>query len=440
MADDGLNEYERLRQENIRHNEVKLGSLRRKADELSAAIRAAKPKRAYQRRERPKTPTVPVRSSLRFRGNLPPDLHSTRLSSSLASSILGAPPPEEARIRATDDFNAARDMVLKPAHVRKVVPSSILSLRVLPLVDRTVVAAGDRLGNIVFWDVDGVSEGQEGDGADRVFCYWPHTGPVSAIVAHQAAPHKIYSSSRQGEICLMDFEKENFSMVHLWEWPIHSLCQAQNSIRCLYFGDGNGGLTLFDERVGKVLTTWDAHDERISSIDFHPEKTHMLATSSRDRTACVWDVRNMKRKEPDSLKVFKFQKSAHSAYFSPTGRMLAVTSSDHCGTVQVFSVDDFEKAHTVDYNNQIGSWPTKFKVIWGWNDIDLYVGNMSKGIDIISADVNDSGLSALKLNNTCLRSDPITPVPYEICAHPYKVGYLACSSSHSGKVFLWTRA
>lgn len=127
-------------------------------------------------------------------------------------------------------------------------------------------------------------------------------------------------------------------MVHLWEWPVYSLSQAQNSVRCLYFGDGNGGLTLFDERVGKVLTTWDAHDDRINSIDFHPEKPHMIATSSTDRTACIWDVRNIKRKEPDSLKVFKLNKSARSAYFSPSGRMLAVTRyfiSDHFPTLQL---------------------------------------------------------------------------------------------------------
>ncbi|KAI4974531.1 hypothetical protein ZWY2020_047811 [Hordeum vulgare] len=445
MAEDGLNDYERLRQDNIRRNEAKLVHLRRKADELSAAIQLAKPKRAYQVRPRP-APSGPVRSSLRSRGisptNLPPDLKSTRLSPSLASSILGgAPPPppeeEEAKIR---DFDAGRDMVLKPAHVRKVVPWSVTSLRVLPLVDRTVVAVGDRLGNVAFWDVDGVSEDADGAADGVVFRYWPHKGHVLAIVAHQAAPHKVYSSSRKGEICLLDFEEENFSIVHLWEWSVYSLCQAQDSVRCLYFGDGNGGLTLSDDRVGKVLTTWDAHDDRINSIDFHPEKTHILATSSSDGTACIWDVRNMKMKDPDSLKVFKLDKSAQAAYFSPNGRLLAVTSSKHCGTVQVFSVDDFEKLHAVEYNNQTGSWPYKFKVIWGWNSTDLYVGNMSKGIDIIKVDVNDSGLSALKLSNACLRREPLTSVPYQLSAHPYKVGHLACSISNCNKAFLWTRA
>ena len=134
----------------------------------------------------------------------------------------------------------------------------------------------------------------------------------------------------------MDFEGENYSIVHLWEWPVYSLCQAQNSVRCLYFGDEVGDLTLFDERVGKVVTTWDAHNNTIESIDFHPENKHMFATSSTDGSACIWDVRNLKKYQPDSLKVFKLNDSAQSAYFSPSGRMLAVTRyfiSNHIPTL-----------------------------------------------------------------------------------------------------------
>ena len=36
--------------------------------------------------------------------------------------------------------------------------------------------------------------------------------------------------------------------------------------------------------------------------------------------------------------------------------ILIVSSSSRCGTVQVFSVDDFEKSHTVEYNNLADSW------------------------------------------------------------------------------------
>jgi WD40 repeat protein len=123
----------------------------------------------------------------------------------------------------------------------------------------------------------------------------------------------------------MDLEKENFNMTHLCDYPVYSLCQAPDNASCLYFGDGNGELKLFDERMGKVSATWDSHDNTINSIDFHPEKKYMLATSSTDRTARIWDLRRLKKKKEDCLKVLKHSRSVQSAYFSPGGRMLATT-------------------------------------------------------------------------------------------------------------------
>ncbi|KAM0831793.1 hypothetical protein ACQ4PT_065301 [Festuca glaucescens] len=343
--DGDLTEYERLRAENIRRNDVILASLRRKADELSAAIKssssAKRGRTSGQPRKKPTTPTGPavLRRSLRLSQlppshspdaepipGPPPKPRSTSFSSSLASSILDAVSlsPGAAKVRA-DDFDAGKELVLTPANVRRVVPDRILGVRVLPLVDRTVVVAGNKLGNIGFWDADGMVEDEGDDGADGLFEYLPHRGPVPAIVAHPGVPHKIYSCSYEGEICLMDLEKENFNMIHLCDYPVYSLCQAPDNASCLYFGDGNGELKLFDERMGKVSATWDSHDNSINSIDFHPEKKHMLATSSTDRTARIWDLRRLKKKKDDCLKVLKHSRSVQSAYFSPSGHMLATT-------------------------------------------------------------------------------------------------------------------
>lgn len=135
---------------------------------------------------------------------------------------------------------------------------------------------------------------------------------------------QIYSSSYQGEICFMDVEKESFNTIHLCDYSIFSLCQAPNSPSSLYFAEGNE-LKLFDERTGKVPTTWSLHDHRINSVDFRPENPYIFATSSTDRTVCIWDMRRMKKKGPESLKVLEYNKSIQSAYFSPSGNMLATT-------------------------------------------------------------------------------------------------------------------
>jgi len=65
---------------------------------------------------------------------------------------------------------------------------------------------------------------------------------------------QIYSCSYQGEICLMDVEKENFNVIHLCDYPIFSLCQAPNSPSSLYFAEGND-LKLYDERTGNAKDT-----------------------------------------------------------------------------------------------------------------------------------------------------------------------------------------
>uniref|UniRef100_A0A804LQA7 DROUGHT SENSITIVE 1 n=1 Tax=Zea mays TaxID=4577 RepID=A0A804LQA7_MAIZE len=313
----GLTEYERRREENIRRNETILAALRRKAAELSASFipTASSPKRPKKQHPLARTTSpVVLRRSLRTRG-----IPAGESSACDGANTSLNTPPSPTKPRST------RELVLRPVDVRKVVPGRILSLRILPLSDRTVVVAGNVHGHIGFWDVDRLVEDEDGDGVDGVFEYFPHRGSVGGIVMHPAMLHKIYSSSYHGEICLMDVEKENFNTVYLCDYPIFSLCQAPNSPSSLYFAEGNE-LKLFDERMGKVPTTWSLHDHRINSIDFRPENPYIFATSSTDRTVCIWDIRRMKKKGSESLKVLEYNKSIQSAYFSPSGNMLATTS------------------------------------------------------------------------------------------------------------------
>jgi WD repeat-containing protein 76 len=209
----GLTEYERRREENIRRNDAILASLRREAAELSASFRAPSPKRPRRQPPQPRsTSPVVLRRSLRSRGlppsnssdagapsspatpPSPPKPRTTRFSSSLAASLrASAAAVGDASASATEDgFDAGKELVLRPADVRRVVPERILSVRILPLADRTVVAAGNKVGHIGLWDVDGVVEDEDdGDGADGVFEYFPHSGPVAVIVAHPAEPRKV---------------------------------------------------------------------------------------------------------------------------------------------------------------------------------------------------------------------------------------------------------
>lgn len=123
----------------------------------------------------------------------------------------------------------------------------------------------------------------------------------------------------------MDLEKEIFNMVHLCNASVLSLCQSPDNSNCLYFGTGSGDLKAFDERAGKISSTWQLHRDSISSIDFNPGNTHMLATSSLDNTACLWDLRYMNMLKAQSFKVVEHKMRVDSAYFSPSGSILATT-------------------------------------------------------------------------------------------------------------------
>lgn len=124
---------------------------------------------------------------------------------------------------------------------------------------------------------------------------------------------------------MMDAEKEVFDLVYCGEDTIYSLSQQTNDVKCLYFGEGYGGLSIWDERTGNCSTQWSLHDRRINSIDFNPDNPNIMATSSSDGTACIWDLRIIDKNKPKNLKTVSHKKAVHSAYFSPYGRFLATT-------------------------------------------------------------------------------------------------------------------
>lgn len=123
----------------------------------------------------------------------------------------------------------------------------------------------------------------------------------------------------------MDVEKEIFDLMYVADQPIFSLCQQPNAASCLYFGEGRGGLKFLDERTGKSSTLWALHEDRINTIDFSPKNPFIMATSSTDGTACIWDLRNIGSGRLKNMRIVDHKKAVHSAYFSPSGGFLATS-------------------------------------------------------------------------------------------------------------------
>ena len=144
---------------------------------------------------------------------------------------------------------------------------------------------------------------------------------------------QIFTSSYDGFIRLMDVEEETFNMIYTSDFQIFSISQVPNDHNSLYCGEGTGILKAWDERAGKVSGSWVLHEDRINTIDFNPQNTNSIATSSTDGTACIWDLRSINKRrsinkgQPESLKKVQHLRAVHSAFFAPSGSCLATTRS-----------------------------------------------------------------------------------------------------------------
>ncbi|EOA35049.1 hypothetical protein CARUB_v10020154mg [Capsella rubella] len=329
-------------------------------------------------------------------------------------------PAKAEKIEFEDGFDQIR---LESRNVARVVPGRIFVVEFLPCQNVKMIAAGDKLGNVAFWNLDCDSE-EDNDG---IYLFTPHSAPVSSIVFQQNSLSKLITSSYDGLIRLMDAEKSVFDLVYSTDEPIFSLSKRPNDDQSLYFGEGNRMLNVWDLRAGKSVSHWDLHELRINSIDFNPLNPHVMATSSSDGTACLWDLRSIGAKKPKSLTTVNHSRPVHSAYFSPSGLLLATTSLDNY--IGVLSGINFENTSMIYHNNNTSRWISKFKGVWGWDDSYIYVGNLSKKIDVINPKLKRT---VMELQNPLMRA-----IPCRICCHPYNVGTLAGSTA-GGQVFVWT--
>ncbi|PON37196.1 Guanine nucleotide-binding protein, beta subunit [Trema orientale] len=313
-------------------------------------------------------------------------------------------------------------MTLNPENVARVVQDRIMTLRFFPCSNSRIVVAGSKGGDVGFWNLDHQMEEEDG-----VYRYHTHSGPISGISIHRHCLSKVFTCCYDGYIRSMDVEKEIFDLIYSSDNTIYSFSQRSDDMKCLYFGEGRGDLNIWDERTGNCATQWTLHEDRINSIDFSSENPNIMATSSSDSTACIWDLRSIDADKPKPLKTVSHKRAVYSAYFSPSGKFLATTSFDD--TVRVLSGDNFEETSWIPHNNQTGRWISPFKAIWGWDDSHIFIGNMKRGVDVISP--------AQRKTIFTLQSPHISAIPCRFDTHPYNVGMLA-GATGGGQVYMWT--
>lgn len=453
MESPKVNKYEQQRLANIKQNADMLAAL--KIHSTLTQLNALSKRQIRKYTKKPRNASNVVRSSLRCRGMAPQEIPTkTPIISSPIGSILekGAVKMSDALVDSSglddgklietilgvsknshvgnstcdafgvtekeDNSNAMDSLRLGPQKIARIFRARIFSLCFLPANDKRLIVVGGDYGNLGFWNVDSVDDG------DRMYVYRPHSAPVSGIVFQQFSMSKIFTSSCDGCIRLMDVERETFDLAYHGTHSICSLSQRRNDVKSLYFGEGQGKVNVWDERAGKSSSLWSLHEGRINSIDFNAHNTNIMATSSSDSTACIWDLRKVVVDKPEPISTVNHKRVVDSAFFSPSGSLLATTSMDN--TLGLLSGANYDTVSMLCHTNRPSS---PIRGSWGWDDRYIFIGNMKGGIDAIST-----------VTNRCidtLRSPELTAVPRFFEKHPANVGMLAGATSY-GLVYLWT--
>ncbi|GMJ07689.1 DROUGHT SENSITIVE 1 [Hibiscus trionum] len=460
MASQKLTEYERKRLENIKRNADMVAALNipSKAATLSAAKRQRTKTHRTSKVKKPTTQDpIITRQSLRPRGMASDSADESVESISmidayrgvekeynqvLVDTILSISKETQIGFPVNEDFNGVKDVKnddfsengtlgscktealesldLKPETVACLAPGRTTVVKFFPSNSIRMIAAGNKFGDISFWNVDCETE-------DGVYVYRTHSGPISGILIPQHSLSKIYSCGHDGFIRLMDAEKEVFDLVHSSDDAIHYLSQQPNNPTSLYFAGAGGGLNVRDSRTGKSGRNWILHEDRINTISFSSHNPNIMATGSADGTACIWDLRSTSSRRNKSLKTVSHGEAVNSAYFSPSGSSLATTSLDN--NVGITSGINFEDTSMIYHENSMKFPNLSFRGIWGWDDSYIFIGNVKKGVDVVSP--------ARRGTVVTLPIPKGSSIPYRFDTHPCEVGMLA-AANNSGQVSLWT--
>ncbi|EYU29659.1 hypothetical protein ABFS82_07G006000 [Erythranthe guttata] len=451
-------EYERRREENIKRNAEKLAALNihSKLSELSTVAASKFPMAGSKSSKggpvkKPSTEPVVLRQSLRSR-KLPPDdvepvqrkpptvgMGPLEMRDAYVSDNGSDEKFRQTILQCCKEFLSgetdrapcasgsvdAGKLELKSKNIARLGKFKITSMVFFPTADMQMVVAGNKSGEVCFWKFNGDEE--EGG---EFYMYQPHLMQIRAIAIAPFSISQMYSCD-EGYIRLMDVEKEVFDMVYSSDFDIHSMSLSPHGIKSLYFSEGFGpvgGVKMWDVRTRRSILSWELHVDKVNTIDFNSEDENIMATSSSDGTACIWDLRHMTGGKPTPpLKTVRHIGSVESAYFSPTGKLLATTSLDN--NIGLLSGANYENASMVNHYNPTNRMNCTFRGIWGWDDSSIYIGNAKKGIDIISV--------AKEKTVAHLTSWDLSGVLTRLDVHPYNVGTIAgCTSG--GRVYIWT--
>jgi hypothetical protein len=260
----------------------------------------------------------------------------------------------------------------KEEDVAKVAESRITAMWMHTSSEKILCAAGDKEGYVGIWDVDNQQVGKDG-----VFRYRPHVSNINKLHNYASDPCKLWTSSYDGTIRYLDFEKESFVLG--WESPdsmydvFYSDVHFSDDEHTCFIGRSDGKMSLVDFRVPipkegvDCSYTWShsCHPVKLNSLQQHPTQPHIIvsAGSGKDGTICVHDLRKVGKSWNPLNELNNHTKSINAANVSPDGRFLISVSQDNTlrTWANFISKSDNTVCSVTHHDNHTGRWLSTFR-------------------------------------------------------------------------------
>ncbi|KAL8658921.1 MAG: hypothetical protein Q9226_000712 [Calogaya cf. arnoldii] len=277
----------------------------------------------------------------------------------------------------------------------KITPERIYSLGFHPAIEKPLVFAGDKLGNLGLFDASQQSpasvkhatvktedqdeeEAEEDDSNPNITSFHLHTRTISSFQFSPHNPSHLYTSSYDSSLRLLDLTKSSSTEIYApkdtsLDEPISGVEMSPQSPYLLYFSRLDGHVGRTDTRTPGTVDIFQLSEKKIGGFSLNPSCPHFIATASLDRTMRIWDLRKMSGKKGAQLPALcgehESRLSVSHAAFNSAGQV-ATASYDDTVKIHTFEgmsgwsagVDLTEKemapSAIVRHNNQTGRWVT----------------------------------------------------------------------------------
>ncbi len=274
----------------------------------------------------------------------------------------------------------------------KITPERIYSLGFHPTTDKSLVFAGDKLGNLGIFDAsqtaasvkaeNGVKEEEEEADEDdpdpAITTFHCHTRTISSFQFSHANPSHLYTCSYDSSLRLLDLTKSKSTEIYApsdssLDEPLSGVEMDPTAPHMLYFSRLDGAVGRTDTRAPNTTDIFQLSEKKIGGFSLNPANPHFIATASLDRYLRIWDLRKLSgkasRQLPALIGEHESRLSVSHAAFNSAGQV-ATASYDDTIKIHTFegmsswspghkiSDDKMEPSSIIRHNNQTGRWVT----------------------------------------------------------------------------------